>query len=147
MTIITNDTEFQAAINDLEIAQQRAVAALFVKNVVSLNKDERIMHALNVAENTDASKDELQMVYKSAKAAHVESYTSCGADGDWFAQAGHHVATATAAAVNPNAEANIAWEVAMHCRLARTCERIAQEQSYTNTENQDQYQLLADFSG
>ncbi len=147
MSIISNDPEFRAELNKLAIPQQRAVAALFVENVLDLYNDERVRRAIKQAENPEAAEDELQMVYKAAKAARVESYTRCGADGDWRDQAGHFVAKAAATCVMPNAKDSLAWEVAMHCRMARTCANIAHGESSDKGENQAQYRVLVEFVG
>jgi len=145
MSTITNDTEFRSTLNSLAIPQQRAVAAMFVENVLVLHDDDRIKRAIKLAENPEAAEDELQMVYKTAKAASIESYTRCGADGDWRDQAGHFVAKAAAACVMPDSKDNLAWDVAMHCRMARTCEHIAHGEGSEHTENEAQYRLLAEF--
>ncbi len=145
MTSINNDAGFRAALENLDIPQQRAVAARFVENVLVLFDVEPVKRAIGVAANLSAAEDELQLAYKNAKAASVESYARCGADGDWRDQAGHFVAKAAAACVSPTAKANLAWEVAMQCRMACTCEGIAQGTGSVNTENEAQYKLLAAF--
>lgn len=147
MSTISNDTEFRAALDKLAIPQQRAVAAMFVENVLALYDDERVKRAVKLAENPEATEDELQMIYKAAKAASVESYTRCGADGDWRDQAGHFVAKAAATCVMPSTKESLAWDVAMHCRMARTCENIAHGDSSETGENEAQYRLLVEFVG
>ncbi len=82
MSTITNDTEFRHALEKLGIQQQRAVAALFVEHLSALYDDERIKRVISLAKNTETPIDELQMAYKAAKAASIDSYTRCGADGD-----------------------------------------------------------------
>ncbi|OUD12200.1 hypothetical protein [Thioflexithrix psekupsensis] len=147
MITISNDNEFRIELNKLSVSQQRAVAALFVENVLSLYEDDRIKRAVKLAENPATAEDELQMAHKMAKAASVESYTRCGADGDWRDQAGHFVAKAAATCVAPGAKENLAWDVAMYCRMARTCTNIARDESSESGENEAQYQLLSEFVG
>jgi hypothetical protein len=149
MPSITNETEFKNALDQLTLAQQRQVGALFVENVLTLCDDPRVRNALNATKTTTITPDELAAVYRTAKTASIESFTQCGKDVDWLGQAGHFVAAASVACVTPENQIkstdNIAWTAAMHGRMARTCETIAAGQGSDNQETQQQYQIVIRF--
>jgi hypothetical protein len=79
----------------------------------------------------------------SAKAASVDSYTQCGHDCDWNKQTSHFVAEAALACFRP--DDNSAWDAAMHARMARTCEGIANGEGTDNAETAVQYRILSEF--
>ena len=143
---ISNDNEFKAALNALPIAQQRIVAARFTENVLSASKDPRVANALQAAQQTDVSTAELAAAYQAARSASVESYTPCGKEADWLCQAGHFVAKAAMSSVTPAAHgANLAWDAAMHARMARASETIASGAGNDNQEAEQQYRILSEF--
>jgi hypothetical protein len=143
---ISNDSEFKTALNKLTPAQQRMVAARFAENVLNLCEDPRVVAAVNAAKRPDISEAEMTVVYQAAKTASVETYTQCGKEADWRNQAGHFVAEAALACVTPPERAgNLAWNVAMNARMARTCETIANGQGTDNREAEQQYRILAEF--
>ncbi len=147
MLSITDEKTFKQALSNLDIHQQRVVGALFVERVLDLFNDERVKRAIKIAQNASVSEDELQSTYKAARSASIESFTRCGADGDWKEQAGHFVANAAAACVIPTEQIrknNPAWEAAMNSRMARNCEIIANEET-SNDEDQHQYRVLSEF--
>lgn len=148
MLSITDEKTFKQALSNLTISQQRIIGALFVERVLDLFNDDRIKRALKVAQNaSNISEDELQNTYKAARSASIESFTRCGADGDWKEQAGHFVANAAAACVIPTEQIrknSPAWEAAMNSRMARNCEIIANEET-SNDEDQHQYRVLSEF--
>lgn len=147
MLSITDEKTFKQALSNLDIHQQRVVGALFVERVLNLFNDERIKRAVKIAQNVSISEDELHSAYKAVRSASIESYTRCGADGDWKEQAGHFVANAAAACVIPVEQIrknNPAWEAAMNSRMARNCEIIASEE-ISNEEDQHQYRVLSEF--
>ena len=142
----SNDKEFKAELGALPIAHQRHVAAQFVQRVFPLSNDPRLKAALELARRADVSDAELAGAYQSANTARVESYTQCGRETDWAAQAGHFVAKAAVACVRPAAEGeNLAWEAAMQARMARTCETVATGEGTENSEAQEQYRILGAF--
>jgi len=146
MSTIQNDSDFRAALAALTVPQQRLVAARFVENVGTLTNDSRVKAAIHAARRADISAPELEVVYSAAKTAAIESYTHCGQQGDWMSQAGHFVAEAAATSVTPEPKAvNLAWDVAMRARMARTCATIAEGQGTENREAEQQYRILADF--
>jgi hypothetical protein len=143
---ITNDREFKAALAALSVAQHRQLAARFVQRVFPLSNDVRVKAALEVAARDDISEAELTVVAQAANSARVESFTQCGRETDWAAQAGHFVAKAAVACVR-TAETgdNLAWEAAMQARMARTCETVASGEGTENREAEEQYRILEDF--
>ena len=143
---ISNDKEFKAAVAVLPAARQRQVAARFVERVFPLSNDARVKAALDVAGRPDISDAELTVVLQAANTARVESFTQCGRETDWTAQAGHFVAKAAVACVKP-AEAgdNLAWDAAMQARMARTCQTVAEGSGTENREAEEQYRILEAF--
>jgi len=143
---ISNDSEFKSALNKLTPAQQRMVAARFTENVLNLCEDPRVVAAVNAAKRPDISEAEITVVFQAAKTASVETYTQCGREADWRNQAGHFVAEAALTCVTPPERAgNLAWNVAMNARMARTCETIANGQGTDNREAEQQYRILTEF--
>ncbi len=143
---ITNDKDFKATLAGLSAAQQRQVAARFVQRVFDLSKDVRVKAALDVAGRADISDAELTVVSQAANTARVESFTQCGRETDWGAQAGHFVAKAAVACVGAATPgSSLAWEAAMQARMARTCETVATGEGTENREAEEQYRILDAF--
>jgi len=138
-----NDTEFKAALGDLPRAAQRRIAARFAESVLALSKDHRIKGAIEAAKRSDITDDEYAAAMRSATAASVDSYTQCGHDCDWNKQASHYVAEAALACFRPGDRP--AWDAAMHARMARSCESIANGDGTDNAETAAQYRILAEF--
>ncbi|MEA3291321.1 MAG: hypothetical protein U9Q71_03295 [Pseudomonadota bacterium] len=149
MTSITNDLEFRQALDSLDVPQQRALGVEFVTSVLSLSDDPRVARALEVARRDDVSKEELADVFKAAKGASIDSHTRCGADGDWFSQAGYFVARAASAVAASEGQGKAggpAWQAAMNSRMARTCESIdSGDESAASDEGETQYRLLEQY--
>lgn len=148
MTQITNDIEFKRAIGGLDYAQQRELAGQFVKNVLELSADERIARVVETALDAGASADELANALKSARAAMLDSYTRCGAEGDWKEQAGYFVARAAVAALTPEAQnkvGDLAWQAAISSRMARISMLIDSENNATSEESDHQYRILTEY--
>ena len=128
---ITNDQGLREALNSLTASQQRELGGLFVASVGHLSDDPRISHALEAAANADISSQELEETYKSVKAFATQSYTACGRDADWAAQAEHFVAAAATASLAPldqvGDKCNNAWKAAMQARMAKNCEMILKD--------------------
>ena len=143
---ISNDKEFKSALAGLSTAQQRQVAARFVQRVFPLSSDARVKSALDAAGRVDIADAELALASQAANTARVESFTRCGKETDWSAQAGHFVAKAAVACVKP-AEAgdNLAWDAAMQARVARTCQTVADGSGTDNREAEEQYRILEAF--
>jgi hypothetical protein len=137
---INNDSEFKATLNSLPGNRQRQLAARFAESVLVLSNDVRVKNAIEAAKRTDIGDDELDAAYKAAKKASVDSFTQCGKECDWNSQAGHFVAQAALACLEPGNSP--AWESAMHARMARTCESIATGIGTDNAETTAQYRIL-----
>jgi len=147
MSQITNDREFKQVLQDLNDKQQRIVAALFIKHVLPLSDDIRLIHITKVASDSDASKGELKDALKSAKAATMDSHTRCGSEGNWTDQAGYFVARAAVAAVTPEAQSKAggpAWQAAMSSRMAQTSMLIDSDDE-TPAGNEWQYDILSSY--
>ena len=143
---INNDIEFKAALGELPRAAQRRIAARFAESVLALSQDHRIKSAIEAAKRSDITEDEYAAAMRSANAASVDSYTQCGHDCNWISQANHFVAQAVLAGLKPSQPGEIpAWNAAMHARMARTCESVANGDGTDNAETAAQYRILAEF--
>ena len=143
---ISNDKDFKATLAGLPVARQRQVAARFVQRVFDLSKDVRVKAALEVAGRADISDAELTVVSAAANTARVESFTQCGKETDWSAQAGLFVAKGAVACVGaPAPGSNLAWDAAMQARMARTCQTVATGEGTENREAEEQYRILEAF--
>lgn len=142
---IDNDQAFKSALAELPLPRQRQLGARFVENVLDLSDDPRVRQAMELAQRGEVGDTELDAVFKAAKSASVESFTRCGVDADWQCQAGHFVAEAAEACVQPGTPDDLAWKVAMATRMARNCAGIASGEGTENQEPAFQYQALQDF--
>jgi hypothetical protein len=143
---IGNDKEFKAALAGLPVAKQRQVASRFAQRVFDLSNDVRVKAALEVAGRPEISDAELTVVSSAANTARVESFTQCGKETDWAAQAGLFVAKAAVACVGaPAPGGNLAWDAAMQARMARTCQSVATGEGTENREAEEQYRILEAF--
>lgn len=148
MSSITNDSEFRTALGALNEAQQRAVGALFVENVISLNGDDRVAQALAAAGDPEISDDVITMVRHAIKAASLEAHARCGADGNWTDQASYFVARAAEACVEPEGRSQgkgPAWKAAMSARMAKTCLAADSDEDAHDSESRAQYQILTSY--
>ena len=147
MASISNDTEFRAALEGLDIAGQRRVGALFVDNVLELAKDPRINNALAAARDSEISEEAMALARRGIKAASLEAHTRCGAEGEWTDQAGYFVARAAEACLEPEGRSSKspAWKAAMSARMARTCLAADSDEDSHDSESAAQYQILASY--
>lgn len=148
MSTISNDSQFRDALNRLTLAQQRAVGARFVENVLSLSSDPRVAQVLAVAKDADPSADTVNLARRSIKAASLEAHTRCGSDGEWSDQAGYFVARAAEACLEPEGRSQgkgPAWKAAMSARMARTCLAADSDQDSHDSESQAQYNILISY--
>jgi len=147
MSGITNDTEFRKALDGIDAARQRLVAALFVESVIALCSDERIARVIAVAGNSDASEVALAEALKTARAATIDCHTRCGSEGDWEEQAGYFVARAATAALTPLGQmpSGPAWQAALSCRMAQTSMSIVSGDDTAGQEGEQQYRILSEF--
>jgi hypothetical protein len=146
---ITNDQQLREALSNLSGTQQRELGGRFVSSVSHLSADSRIARALEAAANTDIPAQELDEVYKSLKAFATQTYTACGQDADWAAQAEHFVAAAAAASLateeQSGTQGNRAWKSAMQARMAKNCEMILNDEGGVDNEAEKQYEITEKY--
>ncbi|MGD8911988.1 MAG: hypothetical protein PVI97_14845 [Candidatus Thiodiazotropha sp.] len=144
---IINDQDLREAISGLSPAEQRALAGKFVANVGHLSQDPRISHAIDVTANPNISQAELEEAHKTMKAFATQTYTACGSDADWAAQAEHFVAAAAAASLSSDDQSSArgAWKAAMQARMAKNCEMILNDDGGVANESEKQYQIAQRF--
>lgn len=150
MSQITNDIEFKQALQELDHAQHRIIAAMFVEHLLPLTTDKRIKSIVKTALDPNASEDELASAYKSARAATFDSHTRCGSEGHWTDQAAYFVARAAVAALATDLQSKSggpAWQAALSLRMAQTCLLIdSDENAPTETTNNEwQYKILSNY--
>ncbi|MGB5453455.1 MAG: hypothetical protein WBM71_13850 [Sedimenticolaceae bacterium] len=148
MSTIIDDKQFRTALNELGIAQQRAVGALFVEHVLELSEDPRVANALAAARDAELGEEAMNLVRRSIKAASLEAHTRCGSDGEWSDQAAYFVARAAEACVEPEGRSQgkgPAWKAAMSARMARTCLAADGDEDYHDSESQAQYNILKSY--
>lgn len=150
MSAINNDSAFKAALDGLGETQQRRVAALFTRQLLSETHDIRVRQAVETLLDGDGDADEetLASLAHSVKSAIIASHTRCGAESDWEEQQRYFVARAAYACVASRSQSkndNLAWQAAVACRTARTCGLIFSDSPDASQENIQQYQILADF--
>lgn len=149
MAKITNDQELRAALNRLTGEQQRRLGSRFAENILRLSRDERIHRAIATGLRNDATPGELEDAFKSARAYTVKTYTDCGKDTDWLAQADHFVASAAAAALTPDElmteRQNRAWKAAVQSRMAVNCAMMEDDTASESAEAHHQYALANTF--
>ncbi|MBK1705986.1 hypothetical protein [Halochromatium glycolicum] len=129
MATIRNDKDLRDLLERLPVDQQRIIGLRFAQDLAHLSRDERVKRAIEAGLRADVSGQELEDGYHAAKAWATKTYTDCGKDTDWLAQADHFVAAAVAAALTPDkmlpdAKTNRAWKAAMHARMANNCELV-----------------------
>ncbi len=146
---IMNDQQLREKLNGLPLETQRNLGARFVASVSRLSDNPIITQGLQVAKNSQRSTAELETAYKSTKKLAIDSYTACGHDADWSAQAEHFTAAAIAACLLPEdqftQQENIAWKAAMQARMARNCEMILRDEGEVDNEANRQYVIAMDF--
>jgi len=145
MTQISNDHELRLALDKLSPVQQRVVGGQFSESVLDLCSDNRVQRAVKVALDPNADPLELEEAYRNAKAVAVKTYTDCGKDADWMAQAAHFVAAAATACLTPENQLgtdNPAWKAAMQARMARNCEMIERQDGGEHNESETQYEIV-----
>jgi len=150
MPNIGNDSELRQFIDSLSFAQQRALGVRFAQGVIDLTQDPRLTKALETALTPGVSAPELEEAYKTAKAISTATFTACGRDADWMAQAEHFSAAALQAALAPADQlpgrGTAAWKAAQ-ARMARNCAMIETGQGSADSESQRQYKIAQAASG
>jgi hypothetical protein len=149
MPTISTDQDLRSLLNKLPADQQRIIGARFADSVKHLSRDERVSRAIATALRADAAAGELEDAYRAAKAYATKTYTDCGKDTDWLAQADHFVAAAAAAALTPDnlvpEKTNRAWKAAMQARMANNCELVEGDDDIPGDAVQRQYAIGDEF--
>ncbi len=146
MSRIGNDHQLRVALEAMSIEQQRVVGGLFAQSVLGLCDDPKVQRAVSVAVAADADPRDLDEAFRNAKAVSVKTYTDCGKDTDWLAQAAHFVAAAAAAAQAPRdtrRRDKPPREAPEQARMARNCEMIERGDGGEHDESQSQYAIAA----
>ncbi len=147
--MINNDQELKKALAGLSIAEQRELGAQFVASVSSLCPDPLIERTLKTASDKKHSDSEFDEIYKSIKSLAVKTYTSCGEDADWSAQAAHFVVSAAKVCLTPQQQLgdknNLAWKCAMQARMAKNCAMMESDEDIIDSEAQKQYVISNNY--
>lgn len=147
---ITSDHDLRDALKGLNPDQQRRLGARFAQSVARLVTAERVHRAITTALRDDCTLEELDDAYRAAKAHAINSYTDCGKETDWLAQADHFAAAAAAAALTPETPIterhNRAWKAAVQARMAINCAMMeSADEPGDVTEAQRQYAIANAF--
>ena len=145
MAKIANDIEMRDALRGLDLSTQRIIGARFAFEVREYVQNKNLLRLIETGMESDLSDSALDATYQAAKALSVATYTACGRDADWIAQAEHFVAEAITAALAPdpgNGDVNPAWKAAMQARIARTCAMIDNANGKVHDEAVAQYQIV-----
>lgn len=146
---ITNDKQLRQQLDALDISQQRLVALLLIKSVLSLSTDSQIQKVLEIADNSASSEEELLAAFQQIKSIATKTYTDCGSETDWKQQAEHFVAAAVMACLTPENQLtkgkSLVWKTAMQARMAKNCEMIEKDSAEVDNESAKQYQLVMQF--
>jgi len=151
MAKISNDAAMRDAITRLDVGAQRRLGARFVNSVKDLTTNPDLLRTIDAAMEADAPIATLEAAYRTAKGISVATYTACGHEADWLAQAEHFVSAACAAALAPASAGNDrgpAWRAAMQARIARTCAMIERtDDDGVDDEATRQYGIVEEFLG
>ena len=148
MPHIANDQDLRNILKNLSMERQRAIGARFAGSVGGAARDPRLQRVLEIAVQPESS--EREDAYQTAKSITVQTYTACGRDTDWAAQAEHFVAAACVAALTPDGLAtgstNLAWKAAIQARMANNCLMMENDDAAQDNEAQRQYRITEKFS-
>lgn len=160
MTKITTNNAFREALGSLTLAQQRAVSAKFIENVLDLAHESCIKQGQAILGKMDQiSAEDLEKAYHSTHSVYVHTYPRCDLSPlDCKKQAEHFVAEACMHCLAPtyyDAERHhLAERVSSYCIMARTCASIDNEGNYPKfTDSEDlvkkeidaQYEILSKY--
>ena len=148
MPHIANDQDLRNALSQLSLEQQRAIGARYANSEGGAARNPRLKRILEIASQPDSP--EREDAYQTAKSITVQTYTACGRDTDWTAQAEHFVAAACVAALTPEnlmtGNTNLAWKAAMQARMAHNCLMMENDEAAQDNEAQRQYEITEKFS-
>lgn len=149
MATITSDQDLRNALQALSADRQRILGCKFAESVKHLIRDERLQRAIETGLLGELTPGELEDAYRAAKAYAVKTYTDCGKDTDWIAQADHFVAAAAAAALTPDElmaeKQNRAWRAAVNARMAVNCAMMEDDTASETDESRKQHEIASAF--
>lgn len=149
MPKITNDQELKSALDKLPDTAQRAIGLLFANNIHLPEARSELAGVLELALESDYDEAQCAIAYRTAKSIATSTYTACGHDTDWEAQAEHFVAAACSAALTPRnllpPRANPAWKAAIQSRMANNCLMMTEQSATIQNEAQKQYEICEEF--
>jgi hypothetical protein len=160
MTKITTNEAFREALDSLTLAQQRAVSARFIENVLDLAHDSCIKQVQAILGKIDQiSAEDLEKAYHSTHSVYVHTYPRSDLSPlDYRQQAEHFVAEACMHCLAPTyydaKKHHLAERVSTYCIMARTCASIDHEGDYPKfRETEDlvkkeidaQYEILSKY--
>jgi len=160
MTKITTNQAFREALGSLTLAQQRAVSAKFIENVLDLAHESCIKQAQSILGKMDQiSAEDLEKAYHTVHSVYVHTYPRSDLSLlDYKQQAEHFVAEACMHCLAPTyydaKRHHLAERVSTYCLMARTCASIDHEGNYPKfTETEDlvkkeidaQYDILGEY--
>jgi hypothetical protein len=160
MTKITTNEAFREALGSLTLAQQRAVSAMFIENVLDLAHENCIKQGQAILGKIDQiSAEDLEKAYHSVHSVYVHTYPRSDLSPmDYKQQAQHFVAEACVHCLAPTyydaKKHHLAERVSTYCIMARTCASIDHEGNYPEfTETGDlvkkeidaQYEILGKY--
>ncbi len=159
MSKISSAEDFRKALIALSLPLQRLVAARFIKNVLDLTTDKKLIAAQTIAASSDSTDDELKQAYNMAHSSYIESHPHAEMIAlDWKKQADYFIAKACMTCLDPaslkDLKHHLALRVSMYCMMARTCASINHDGDYptfdnteelTKKEVDDQYRIAGEF--
>ncbi len=160
MTKITTNEAFREALSALTLAQQRAVGARFIENVLDLAHESCIKQAQSIIDKIDQiSPEDLAKSYHAAHSVYVHTYPHSDLSPlDHKQQAEHFVAEACVHCLSPTyydaIKHHLAERVSTYCLMARTCASIDHQGNYPKFKDTEdlvkkeidaQYEILSKY--
>ena len=123
---------FRDALAALPVAQQRRVASRFIEKVLDLADERCLDNFVKLSRQTEISAQDLEANHRMVHSIYMDTHPRSElAELDFAHQAKHFVAEACMTSVSPVFEGtkacHLAQQVAMYCRMARTCASIGHE--------------------
>lgn len=152
MPAISNEREFKKSLAALAPADERVVAALFLRNLLPVITEPRIRKAIDVALDSNSTAGEREDAYNISKSIAAATFAHLGEKLDPERQALHFLATATAYCLLPEhlkphyCKKHASWAIALHARMARCWSDMALgREDEDSREEEAQYQILQQF--
>ncbi|MBK1708414.1 MULTISPECIES: hypothetical protein [Marichromatium] len=148
---IETDQDLRAALDALTHRERRVLGCRFAERVGALCSDARVHQAIATGVDPASPPEALAEAFRIAKAHATRTYTDCGKDTDWMAQAEHFVAAAASAALAPEDvrrdARNPAWKAAVQARMAINCAMMEDDTQSESAEVEAQYALAREVQG